>query len=176
MRRAIPALVVLAALAPACAGLRDPALSDAQQLWKQGQRDESLALATEAYRRFLGANDLEDAAVRAELQRAETSLEEDPIFVAGDAPPIVIDPGDGRSGVLAMAVQEDLASERITPVLRGLLVVRDLGLARHAATVLAIVFAERALRADGGLLEEAGTPLRNLVAKRLALDTLTRLR
>jgi hypothetical protein len=77
--------------------------------------------------------------------------------------------------VLAAAVQSDLSGERITPVLRGLLVVRDMGLARHAATVLAIVFAERALRADGGVLQGASTAMRNLVAKRLALDTLARL-
>lgn len=169
------AALILLTLAAGCGGLRGPALEDSQTLWKQGRRAECVAMATEVYSRFLGANDLDDAAVRARLDETVTALEEDPIFVAGDGPPITIDPTSGQSGVLAMAVQRDLAGERITPVLRGLLVVRDLGLVRHAPTVLAIIFAERALRADGGVLQDVPSALRNLVAKRLALDTLTRL-
>jgi hypothetical protein len=174
-RGALLCALAVSTLAAACGGLRGPALEDSQLLWKQGRRAESVAMATEVYSRFLGANDLSDEAVRARLDEAVTSLEEDPIFVSGDGPSISIDPASGQSGVLAMAVQGDLAGERITPVLRGLLVVRDLGLARHAPTVLAIVFAERALRADGGVLQDAPNALRNLVAKRLALDTLARL-
>jgi hypothetical protein len=172
---ALAAIASVATVAAGCSSLRGPALEDSQLYWKQGRRAESLAMAGEVYSRFLGANDLSDEAVRAELTAAITSLSEDPIFVPGDGPAPVVDAADGRSGVLAAAVQSDLSGERITPVLRGLLVVRDMGLARHAATVLAIVFAERALRADGGVLQGASTAMRNLVAKRLALDTLARL-
>lgn len=175
MTSATASALLLLTLSTGCGGLRGPSLEDSQVMWKQGRRAESLALATEAYSRFLGANDVDDAAVRARLAEAITTLEEEPLFVAGDGPPIAIDPASGNSGVLAMAVQDDLAGERITPVIRGLLTVRDLGLARHAQTVLAIVFAERALRADGGVLSDASNALRNLVAKRLALDTLARL-
>ncbi len=169
------AALVVSALSAGCGGLRGPALEDSQLLWKQGRRAESVAMATEVYSRFLSANGLDDQVVRAGLDEAVRALEEEPIFVSGDGPSIAIDPTSGQSGVLAMAVQGDLAGERITPVLRGLLVVRDLGLARHAPTVLAIIFAERALRADGGVLRDAPNALRNLVAKRLALDTITRL-
>ena len=172
-----PTLVLAALLAAGgCYGPHAATLRDAQAAWRGGDRARGLDLARSEYARFRDANDLSEAEVLEAVRGALHQLDEEPVFARGDTPPDT--PGDPSThrGALAAALQRDLLSDRVTAVIRGALVVRDLELRQHAPALLDVVMSYRVLQADGGVLADAPTPLRAVAAKRVALDALEALR
>ena len=168
---------VLALLATGCATVGPDVYPDAMAAWNRGDHQTALKLARKTYARYRDDNELREADVRKAADQAVETLEETPVVPNGEAPRTVPTPGElgKQPNALDAELRRELLGKAITPVMRALVIVRDMTLKVHAPAVFAVVFADRPLDADGGVLTRVSTALRTLAAKRLALDVLEKL-
>lgn len=166
--------VLLAVAATGCVSGNQGQLVSAIEAWRAGHRDHSVDMARTEYVRFRIANEYSEAEVRAAADGALEQLEV-PMLPAGEEPQGVPGPGGPAEHEVGYRLRADLLSFHATAVVRGAMAVRALDLRRFAPALLTVVFAQRVVEPDGGVLESQGPALRTLATKRIALDALLNL-
>ncbi len=165
------AALLAAAIVPACVGGNTAQLVDAITLWRAGQVSLSVDMARTEYVRFRIANEYSEAQVRAAADEALEALEV-PMLPEGELPQASPDEAAAPATDLGTRLRADLLSFRATPVVRGATTVGALGLRIFAPALLTVIFAQRVIEPDGGVLARQGPALRTLAVKRIALDAL----
>ena len=173
--RLLVTLILLSALTGCGGGIAT--LERTLSLWRSGQTDAALARATVEYQRFQAANDLNEATTRDRAQALATQVDEVPIVARGEG--LGLSPLERVSegtNTLNTELRADLLSHEASRVARGLGVVGGLSLHQHATIVIALIYSQRVVVDDGGVLKGLDDAQRSVTIKRMALDTLERLK